>query len=176
MFSSMFSKDSASSVSHHFRGHYARFKGISTHEHPMCMYSRFMGKSIISDYRHGRWHDHLCQPFHNMRSFNNELGINVRSRTVKRVQTHNRFCKVCISSTLTKPVDGYLHLACSGFHGRKAVCDCKPEIVVAVNINRYLDICIYLTYKFEHCRWNTNTYSIGDIYYIAMCRLNTFID
>src|SRR5450756_32655 len=139
MFSSMLSEHDASSVSHHFRCHHAGLKGISTNKHPMRMYARFMGKSIIPDYRHGRWHANFSQSFHKMRSFNNELCINVSLRAVQRMQSHYSFCKVCISSTLTKPVNGYLYLACSCFHSCQAVCYCKPEIVVAVNINRDLD-------------------------------------
>ncbi len=79
------------------------------------------------------------EPGDQPRCLNKPFLLNPGPDAVHRLHDHHGLGKVGIAGPFPEPVYGHLHLRCTGFDGGDRVCDRKPEVVVAVDIDRAPD-------------------------------------
>ena len=84
--------------------------------------------------------------------------------SVDRFQDHNGLGKICVPGPFAKPVNRDLDLRYAGFHCSDCICDGKPEVVVAMDIERAVDVARYTADQCLHAGRRYDTDGVRNVY------------
>ena len=82
---------------------------------------------------------------------------------VDRLHDHHGLGEVGIAGPLPEAVYGHLHLRGTGFDGGYRVCHGKAEVVVAVDVERAVDLAGEPAHEGFHARWRDNPDGVRDV-------------